>query len=172
MIDRFFSGLDLERINCQVHDVLNCTLQCTFVTLLLIPLQKITGFHWMSQTTFRNHCGKRRNCSIWAISHFSTMIFTLPENNHSISFPFILPPVNFSNLGKVKKSCRLVMGLMARQKFTPAPFVNPDGRPGHSEAWCIHTSSVWALGFQDHVIHHSGARNTAFIEGRLAAVAV
>ena len=51
---------------------------------------------------FCKHCGKRKNCSKWAISHFSTVFSTLLENLPIFSLNFKLLSANSVSLKKSK----------------------------------------------------------------------
>ena len=67
------------------------------------------GFYVSAVQVFRKHCGKRRNCSLRAISPFPTVFSTLLENFLPFSSNLKLSSANSFSLEE-SKICRLVKG--------------------------------------------------------------
>ena len=78
----------------------SCFLQIRIVRLTLS--QTIPGFYVSAVQVFRKHCGKRRNCSLRAISPFSTVFSTLLENFLPFSSKLRLSFANSFSLEKSK----------------------------------------------------------------------
>ena len=70
--------------------------------------QTSPGFYVSAVQVFRKHCGKRRNCSLPAISPFPTVFSTLSDNFSPLS-PKLKLSANSFNL-EASKICRLGKG--------------------------------------------------------------
>ena len=86
---------------------LNETLKRHFFTLTLSKTSP--GFYVSAVQVFLKHCGKRRNCSLRAISPFPTVFSILSENFLSISSNSKLSSANSLSLEE-SKSCQLGKG--------------------------------------------------------------
>ena len=95
-------------------------LQCNFsfssnVFMSLLRQRYLTHSHTMTPSatpgkqTFWQHCGKRRNCSLRAISPFPTVFSTRLDNFLPFSSNLKLSSANSFSL-EASKICRLVMG--------------------------------------------------------------
>ena len=69
----------------------------------------MTTFNHFVAEDSGNHCGKRRNCSLRAISPFPIWFSALSEEYFSISSHFEMPSANSINLGQ-SKICGLGKG--------------------------------------------------------------
>ena len=78
--------------------------------------QTRSGFYMSAVQVFLKHCRKRRNCSLRAISPFSTVFYTLLKNFSPISPKLILSPANSFNLGE-SKNCRMVLNLKVNEIY-------------------------------------------------------
>ena len=69
----------------------------------------MTPFDAPEKQAFWKHCGKRRNCSLWAISPFPTVFSTRLDNFLPFLSYLILSSANSFSLEE-SKICHLVMG--------------------------------------------------------------
>ena len=85
-------------------------LLCPYLWGFFLTLSQTSpGFYVSAVQVFWKHCGKRRNCSWWAISPFPTVFSTVWMNFLPFSSILELSSANSSNLEE-SKICRLGKG--------------------------------------------------------------